>query len=122
MDNFRAEMRLKYNRGRKRRLPTGQQTVLGVAGVAMTRSTLLKALFAGISSISLICLPASAFAQRGGGGHGGGGGGGFHGGGGSFGGGGFRGGGAAGGGGFCGGGGAPWGGGLGGRESFFRCA
>src|ERR1700722_14671031 len=48
----------------------------------MSKSSLLKALLAAISSVSLICLPASAFAQRGGGGHGGGGGGGSHGGGG----------------------------------------
>ncbi|HXX00695.1 MAG TPA: hypothetical protein VEJ00_05735, partial [Candidatus Acidoferrales bacterium] len=47
----------------------------------MRKSTLRYALLAGIASFALACLPVSAVAQRGGGGHGGGGGG-FHGGGG----------------------------------------
>ena len=58
----------------------------------MTRPTFTRLLFTAVSLLALAVVPATAFAQRGGGGHGGGGGG-FHGGGGGFhGGGGFSGG------------------------------
>ena len=85
----------------------------------MWKSTLLKVFLAGISSVSLICLPTTALAQHGGGHGGGGGGGGFHGGGGGGGGfgGGFHGGGF-GGGGFHGGGGFYAGGGYRGGGGF----
>src|SRR6516162_9399169 len=93
-DNFQAatcfQLRKHQARARRGSLPsTGRVAgtcgllidLSGGRGTKMRKSTLLKALLAGIASTALLTATTPAFAQRGGG-HGGGGFGGFHGGGG----------------------------------------